>query len=29
VITPAFYAYMQSGLNAVWERSHSADVAPS
>jgi hypothetical protein len=29
VITPAFYAYVQSGLNAVWERSHSADVEPS
>jgi hypothetical protein len=29
VITPAFYAYIQSGLNAVWERSHSADVEPS
>jgi hypothetical protein len=29
VITPAFYAYVQSGLNAVWERLHSADVEPS
>ena len=28
VITPAFYAYVQSGLNAVWERSQSADVEP-
>jgi Domain of unknown function (DUF4234) len=29
VITPAFYAYVQSGLNAVWERLHGADVEPS
>jgi len=36
VITPAFYAYVQSGLNAVWERLggpaetlDSPDVEPS
>ena len=29
VITPAVYAYIPSGLNAVWERSQSADVEPS
>jgi Domain of unknown function (DUF4234) len=29
VITPAFYAYMQSGLNAVWVLLDSADVEPS
>lgn len=36
VLTPAFYAYVQSGLNAVWERLtgaeerlDSADVEPS
>jgi Domain of unknown function (DUF4234) len=31
VITPAMWAYMQSGLNAVWEQqsaSDSADVEP-
>jgi hypothetical protein len=34
VITPAFYAYMQSGLNAVWEKLEgpekldSPDVEP-
>jgi hypothetical protein len=29
VITPAFYAYVQSGLNAVWERLDGPDVEPS
>ena len=29
VLTPAMWAYMQSGLNSVWERLDGADVEPS
>lgn len=29
VISPAYAAYMQSGLNAVWERLDGSDVEPS
>jgi Domain of unknown function (DUF4234) len=28
VLTPAMWAYMQSGLNSVWEQSDRADVEP-